>query len=141
MARLKKTCECAVKICRDAKRCMFERRKTNHLRCNCALLSKCAADEDSVLRNGVEARCIIDPNPINVNEGARLGRGGADKAGAQRLENPELRSRPGHRGLKWTHRSIRDDRGAVWSRLTLHPAKRSILTSNRAFLAFTFLQK
>lgn len=44
---------------------------------------KCfTAAEDSTLRNRAEARCIIDPNPINVNEGS-----GAD--GEVELIRPE----------------------------------------------------
>lgn len=50
--------------------------------------------EDSALRNAAEARCIIDPNPVNVNEGSRL----MEEVEPIRLrasKNPELRNRPG----------------------------------------------
>lgn len=41
-----------------------------NLRCNRSALRSATPAEDSALRNWAEARCIIDPNPINVNEGS-----------------------------------------------------------------------
>ena len=41
------------------------------------------------LRNAAEPRCIIDPNPINVNEGS-----GLMERGGRLWENPEPRNRP-----------------------------------------------
>lgn len=46
--------------------------QTINLRCNCSPPTCAAAAEDRALRNGKEARCIIHPKPINVNEGSGL---------------------------------------------------------------------